>query len=81
MIPIQKIRSHKNDILEKLKKKHFSELHLLEEILLLDDKRKGTQRLLDDILAQSNQLSKQIPILIKEIKELKERVKTLESTF
>jgi len=69
MIPIQKIRSHKDDILEKLKKKHFSELHLLDEILLLDDKRKGAQRLLDDILAQSNQLSKQIPILMKEGKK------------
>jgi seryl-tRNA synthetase len=69
MIPIHKIRANKEEITEKLKKKHFSDLQLLDEILLLDDNRKTTQRQLDDLLAQSNQLSKQIPILMKEGKK------------
>jgi len=69
MIPIQKIRASKEEILAKLKKKHFSGIHLLDEILILDDNRKNTQRQLDDLLSQSNQLSKQIPILMKEGKK------------
>jgi seryl-tRNA synthetase len=75
MIPIQKIRAHKEELAIKLKKKHFSNLHLLDEILTLDDNRKSTQRLLDELLAQSNQLSKQIPILMKDGK--KEEAETL----
>lgn len=69
MIPIQKIRANKEEIAEKLKRKHFTDLSLLNEILVLDDNRKATQRQLDDLLAQSNQLSKQIPILMKEGKK------------
>lgn len=69
MIPIHKIRANKEEIAEKLKKKYFTELTLLDEILVLDDNRKATQRQLDDLLAQSNQLSKQIPILMKEGKK------------
>lgn len=75
MIPIQKIRAHKEELAIKLKKKNFSNLHLLDEILTLDDNRKSTQRLLDELLAQSNQLSKQIPILMKDGK--KEEAETL----
>ncbi|MFN9321717.1 MAG: serine--tRNA ligase [Chitinophagales bacterium] len=75
MIPIQKIRAHKEELAIKLKKKNFSNLHLLDEILTLEDNRKSTQRLLDELLAQSNQLSKQIPILMKDGK--KEEAETL----
>lgn len=77
MIPIQKIRAHKKDIAVKLKKKHFSQLHLLDDVLRLDDNRKSAQRELDQLLAQSNQFSKQIPILMKEgKKEEAEKLKT-----
>lgn len=77
MIPIQKIRAHKEDIAVKLKKKHFSQLHLLDDVLRLDDNRKSAQRELDQLLAQSNQFSKQIPILMKEgKKEEAEKLKT-----
>lgn len=80
MIPIQKIRADKDSIADKLKKKHFGDVHLLDEILVLDDKRKATQRALDDLLAQSNLISKQIPILMKEgRKEEAEKLK-LESS-
>lgn len=77
MIPIQKIRAHKEDIAVKLKKKHFSQLHLLDDVLRLDDNRKSAQRELDQLLAQSNQFSKQIPILMKEGKKQEaEKLKT-----
>lgn len=69
MIPIHKIRSNKDEIATKLKKKHFNSLHLLDEIVSLDDKRKNTQKQLDDILAQSNLLSKNIAQYFKEGKK------------
>jgi seryl-tRNA synthetase len=77
MIPIHKIRSNKEEIAEKLKKKHFLNLGLLDDILAVDDNRKAAQRQLDDLLAQSNQLSKQIPVLMKDgKKEEAEKLKT-----
>lgn len=69
MIPILKLRNERERIVKGLQKKHFTQLALLDEIILLDDKRKNTQKQLDDILAESNQISKQIPILMKEGKK------------
>ena len=77
MIPINKIRYNKEEIIEKLKKKGFQADNLFEILLMHDDNRKSTQRQLDDLLAQSNQLSKQIPILMKEgKKDEAEKLKT-----
>lgn len=66
MIPILKLRNNPEEIKTKLQKKHFKEIHLIDEIIVLDTKRKNTQKKLDDVLAESNTLSKQIAIYFKE---------------
>lgn len=66
MIPINKIRYNKEEIIEKLKKKGFKADYLFEILLMHDYNRKSTQRQLDDLLAQSNYISKKIPYLMKE---------------
>jgi seryl-tRNA synthetase len=66
MIPINKIRNERDRVEAGLHKKNFKEIHLINELLKMDDNRKTTQRQLDDILSRSNNFSKSIPQLIKE---------------
>ncbi len=66
MIPINKIRNERDRVEAGLHKKNFKEIHLINELLKIDDNRKTTQRQLDDILSRSNNFSKSIPQLIKE---------------
>jgi len=66
MIPILKIRNAPETVKQKLTKKHFKDLHLVDEILSLDDERKSIQKQLDDTLAEVNTISKQVGIFFKE---------------
>jgi seryl-tRNA synthetase len=69
MIPILKIRNERERVEAGLHKKNFKEIHLIDELLKMDDNRKTTQRQLDEILSKSNNLSKSIPQFIKEGKK------------
>ena len=60
MLHIPYLREHKNEIIEKLKIKNFEAHEIIESLLIKDNKRKTTQKELDDLLSKSNQLSKQI---------------------
>jgi seryl-tRNA synthetase len=85
MIPIQKIRANKDEAVKRLTKKNFKSLELIDQLIMLDDKRKNTQKQLDDILAQSNVLSKNIAVYFQEGKKAeadkaKEESASLKST-
>ncbi len=60
MLHIPTIRENKAEIIELLKIKNFDAITIFEKLLTKDDSRKETQKKLDDLLAKSNQLSKQI---------------------
>ena len=93
MLPLITIREEKDRILSGLKKRNFKELHLIDNIIALDEKRRATQLSLDETLAKSNNLSKEIGSLFKAgetdkanaLKEqtatLKEDIKTLTDTL
>ena len=66
MLTIQKIKTNTEELKKLLTIKNFQELDLLDEVVSLDDKRKKLQGNLDSILAESNQLAKQIGQLFKE---------------
>ncbi len=69
MLQISYIRDNKDKVINGLKKRHFSEIELIEKSLDLDEKRRATQAELDQVLAQSNRLSKEIGVLMKEGKK------------
>ena len=69
MLQISYIRDNKDKVINGLKKRHFSEIELIEKSLDLDEKRRATQAELDQVLAQSNKLSKEIGVLMKEGKK------------
>ena len=89
MLQVAYIREHKEEVIERLVIKNFDAKEIIEEVLALDEKRRGTQSENDSILAESNQLSKEIGMLFKSGKtaeantkkaktvELKEKTKAL----
>ena len=69
MLQLGFIRSNKEKVLQGLKKKHFQDVHLVDDIISLDDQRKKVQSESDDLLAQRNAASKSIGALIAQGKK------------
>ena len=69
MLQISYIRENKESVINGLKKRNFKELELVEEAIALDEQRRLVQTKLDNALAESNKLSKEIGTLIKEDKK------------
>ena len=65
MLQVNNIRENKQEFINALKKRNFEAEDILEEVLQLDEKRRATQVKLDDILAESNRLSKEIGMMFK----------------
>lgn len=65
MLQLNYIRDCKEEAIAKLAIKQFDARGILDEVIALDDQRKKTQADLDNVLAQSNQISKEIGILFK----------------
>lgn len=60
MLQIQLFRTEKERILEGLKKKHFKNLEIVDEIIALDDKKRTIQQESESYQAQMNAASKSI---------------------
>jgi seryl-tRNA synthetase len=69
MLEIAAIRANAEDIKQRLAKKHFKELNLIDEILGVDEKRRATQTKLDENLARQNAIAKEIGDLFKQGKK------------
>jgi len=65
MLQVSNIRAHKEGYIQALKKRNFNAEDVFEEILTLDEFRRSSQTQLDETLAESNQLSKEIGMLFK----------------
>ncbi|NKI30817.1 serine--tRNA ligase [Croceivirga thetidis] len=65
MLQLQKIREHKDAFIEALKKRNIDAVPLFDQVLELDEKRRATQTELDNTLAESNKISKEIGMLFK----------------
>ncbi len=66
MLQINYIRENKDKVIERLKIKNFDGAEIINKIIELDDKRKKTQKVLDDNLSKANTLAKQIGYLYKD---------------
>lgn len=71
MLQVNNIRANKDAYIKALKKRNFNAEDTLNEVLQLDEIRRSTQSQLDDTLAESNQLSKEIGLLFKTGEHLK----------
>jgi len=90
MIPLTTIRENPENVITRLAIKNIDARGIIEQVIALDDLRKETQRSMDDLLAQTNILAKEIGVLFKAGKkdeadhlkqqnaDLKEKAKMLE---
>ncbi|MEP2511190.1 MAG: serine--tRNA ligase, partial [Reichenbachiella sp.] len=70
MLIVSDIRENKAEFIAGLEKRGIANAsEILQEVLVLDEKRKSTQTRLDEILAESNKISKSIGLLMKEGKQ------------
>lgn len=65
MLQVNFIKENKQKIIDLLKVKNFDSQEIIEKIITLDDKRRETQKSLDDILSQSKTIAKEIGMLFK----------------
>jgi len=65
MLQVAQIREHKEAFAKALEKRNLQATDLLDEVLAADETRRATQVKLDEVLAESNGLSKEIGILFK----------------
>ncbi|WBL25920.1 serine--tRNA ligase [Zunongwangia sp. HGR-M22] len=65
MLQVNNIKEHKDAYIKALKKRNFDAESIFDEVLSLDETRRSTQTKLDDTLAESNKLSKQIGLMFK----------------
>lgn len=89
MLELQTIRENRAFVIERLAVKNVEATAVVDEIIALDQDRRNRQKELDDVLARSNQLAKEIGQLFKsgqrdkaeeakkETTELKAKSKTL----
>jgi len=89
MLEVKHIRNQRDAFEKALKKRNFEAKAIFDEVIELDENRRSTQVELDEVLAQSNSISKQIGMLYKsgqteeanklkaQTGELKDKSKTL----
>lgn len=65
MLQVANIRANKEAYIEALKKRNFDAEQLFSEVLDLDETRRSTQAELDETLAESNKISKEIGLMFK----------------
>jgi seryl-tRNA synthetase len=65
MLQVPYIREHQELVIERLKKRNIDATEMIAEVISLDEKRRKTQSELDNTLAESNALSKEIGLLYK----------------
>ncbi len=66
MLTLKQIQENKQEVIERLKVKNFDATAIVDQIIHLDNQRKVTQAKSDQLLAETNALSKSIGLLLKE---------------
>lgn len=65
MLQVANIRANKEAYIDALKKRNFDAQQLFSEVLDLDETRRSTQAELDETLAESNKMSREIGLMFK----------------
>ena len=65
MLQVPFIRENKDLVIERLAKRNIDALSMIDQVISLDEDRRRIQTELDNTLAESNALSKEIGIMYK----------------
>ena len=80
MLQIAYIRENKEDVIKRLEKRNMNAQEQVELVINLDEKRRSLQAELDNTLAESNKLSKDIGALMKSGEKAKAEILKEKST-
>src|SRR5438874_4178040 len=85
MLPIQTLRERKDFVIERLAVKNFKAEELVSRILDIDETRRNTQKELDTLLGEANQVAKQVGEMMRsgnkaEAEELKNKSSALKES-
>lgn len=80
MLQIAVIREKREEVIKALAKRNFDATAIVDSVIALDEKRRATQVELDNILAESNKLSKDIGALMKSGEKAKAEILKEKST-
>lgn len=69
MLQLSFIRENTQEVIDRLAIKNFKATDIINEVLILDNQRRETQKKLDDNLAEANNLAKEIGMLFKSGKQ------------
>jgi seryl-tRNA synthetase len=65
MLQVPFIRDHKEDVIKRLAKRNIDATKMIDEVIAIDEERRRLQAQLDNVLAESNSLSREIGNLFK----------------
>jgi seryl-tRNA synthetase len=80
MLELAVIRSNADHVKAGLKKKHFKDIYLIDELLQVDEKRRKVQQSLEEIRNKENVLAKEIGELFKQGKREDAEMKKAQAT-
>jgi seryl-tRNA synthetase len=80
MLQIAYIRENKEDVIKRLSKRNIDATELVESVINLDEKKRSLQLELDEILSESNRLSKDIGGFMKSGEKAKAEILKEKST-
>ncbi|WP_166336121.1 serine--tRNA ligase [Sphingobacterium chungjuense] len=66
MLQISYVRENRDEVIAGLQKKNFKELHLIDEVIALDESRRSLQSSSESIAAEANASAKQIGDLMRQ---------------
>lgn len=89
MLQINYIRDNKDEVIRRLAVKNFKGVEIIGQLLALDERRRETQKRLDDSLAESNAIAREIGSLFQQgkaseagaLKEKTAQLKTLSKEY
>lgn len=82
MLQVSYIRENREEVLNRLSKRNFKSLELVDQIIQLDLDRRQTQTSLDSVAAQANAAAKKIGDLMRQgLKEDAEKIKAQTTDF
>jgi seryl-tRNA synthetase len=65
MLELHFIRNNRQEVIERLRIKNLEATSIIDNVISLDEKRRACQKELDDLLAESNKIAKEIGMLFK----------------
>ena len=66
MLQVNVLRENRDEFIDRLKKRNHDFTEQIDAVLALDEKRRSSQKELDDVLAEANAMSKEIGLLYQQ---------------